>query len=83
MLVDWDRDGRLDILLNGRNIDFLRNVADDGGYRFRNLGPVAKRVLAGHTTCPTVVDWDRNGIPDLLAGAEDGFLYYLPNPNGG
>jgi len=26
------------------------------------------------------VDWDCNGIPDLLIGAEDGFLYYLKNP---
>jgi len=38
-------------------------------------------VLAGHTTSPTTVDWDRNGIPDLLVGAEDGFLYYMRNPH--
>ena len=37
--------------------------------------------LAGHTSSPTLVDWDNNNIPDLVVGAEDGFLYYLKNPN--
>ncbi len=80
VIVDWDGDGRDDILLNGRNIDFLRNVGHGSTSRFENLGPVAERQLAGHTTCPTIVDWDDNGIPDLLIGAEDGYLYYLKNP---
>ena len=45
-----------------------------------NQGPVDARTLAGHDTSPAVVDWDENGVPDLVVGAEDGFLYYLPNP---
>lgn len=82
-LVDWDRDGRRDLLANSRSIDFLRNVADapDGGCVFQPLGPVDTRRLAGHTTSPTVVDWNKDGKPDLLVGAEDGFLYYLENPH--
>jgi len=36
--------------------------------------------LGGHTSNPVTVDWNQNGIPDLLIGAEDGFLYYKPNP---
>ncbi len=80
-LVDWDLDGKLDLLANGLNADFLRNVAaEPGKFVFRNEGPVDQRKLAGHTTCPTIVDWDGNGIPDLLLGAEDGFFYYLRNP---
>jgi hypothetical protein len=79
-LVDWDGDGGLDLLLDGRSIDFLRNVSADGGYVFHNMGPVDSRVLAGHDTCPTTVDWNRDGKPDLLVGAEDGHLYYLENP---
>ena len=79
--ADWDRDGRLDLLVNGRNADFLRNVGGKGEWTLRNLGPVDPRVLAGHTTSPAVVDWDRDGTCDLLVGAEDGFLYYLPNPH--
>ena len=54
---------------------------DDYGFTwFRDRGPLDDRVLAGHTTSPTVVDWDKNGIPDLLVGAEDGYLYYKTNP---
>jgi hypothetical protein len=34
-------------------------------------------ILAGHTTSPTFVDWDKDGEMDLLLGAEDGHLYYL------
>jgi hypothetical protein len=80
IMTDWDGDGRIDILINSVNVDFVRNIAEqDGRYVFKNLGPVEKRRLAGHTTCPAVVDWDRNSIPDLLIGAEDGFFYYLKN----
>jgi len=80
--VDWDLDGRLDILVNSKNINFLKNISSDAKQNyFRDMGMVDQRVLAGHTTSPTVVDWDKNGIPDLLVGAEDGFLYYMPNPH--
>ena len=79
--ADWDRDGKLDILINGQNIDFLQNIGTGGRYVFRDLGPVDVRRLAGHTTSPCIVDWDKDGVPDLLVGAEDGFLYHLQNPN--
>jgi hypothetical protein len=80
--TDWDGDGRLDLLVNSVNVNWLRNVrTDDEGFTwFHDEGPLDDRVLAGHTTSPTVVDWDKNGIPDLLVGAEDGHLYYKRNP---
>jgi hypothetical protein len=80
--VDWDLDGRLDLMVNSQNISFLRNVSSDNKtYVFRDEGLVADHILAGHTTSPTIVDWNEDGIPDLLVGAEDGFFYYLKNPN--
>jgi len=76
-LVDWDGDGRIDLLTNSRNADFHRNLGVvDGRVRFRNQGPIDQRKLAGHTSSPTVVDWDKNGVPDLLVGAEDGQIYH-------
>lgn len=80
--TDWDLDGKMDMLINGENIDFLRNIGE--GYlpaQFKNEGPVDPRKLAGHDTCPTTVDWDGNSVPDLLIGAEDGCFYYMKNPH--
>ena len=45
-----------------------------------NRGPLGQRPIAGHTSSPTLIDLDANQVPDLLVGAEDGFLYYLKNP---
>jgi hypothetical protein len=82
--VDWDRDGRTDLLVNSVNVNFLRNVSESEGKTvFEDMGSVDTRQLAGHTTSPMVVDWDGNGVPDLLVGAEDGFLYHLENPFAG
>lgn len=82
VLYDWDRDGKLDLLINSKNIDFMRNISEkEGGFQFKNEGLVDPHILAGHTTCPAIVDWDGNGVGDLLVGAEDGFFYHLPNPN--
>lgn len=80
-VVDWDGDGRLDVLLNGENANLYRNMGNrDGTVAFKDMGPMDARKISGHTTSPTVVDWDKNGIPDLLVGAEDGHLYFMENP---
>jgi hypothetical protein len=76
--VDWDGDGDLDLLVNSVNVNLLENLgAVDGMVTLKDRGPLHERILAGHTTCPTVVDWNKDGIPDLLVGAEDGRFYYL------
>ena len=81
-LVDFDRDGKIDLLANSKNADFFKNMGEkDGKIILANQGPVAERKLAGHTTSPTTVDFDRNGIPDLVIGAEDGRFYFMENPN--
>ena len=78
-VVDWDQDGRLDLLVNSVNADWYRNLSDrDGQVVLQNQGPLAERKLAGHTSSPTVVDWNQDGVPELLVGAEDGYLYHMP-----
>ena len=78
--ADWDGDGRLDLLVNSRSINLLRNISTiDKPWTFRDEGPVDDTRLAGHTTSPTTVDWDHDGRPDLVIGAEDGHLYYRSN----
>jgi len=80
-VTDWDGDGREDLLVNSKNVNFLKNVGDSSGFvRMRFMGLVDSLLLAGHTTSPTTVDWNNDGLPDLLVGAEDGHFYYLENP---
>lgn len=82
-LADWDQDGKIDILINSKNIDLLRNISTEPGrVVFKAEGNLTDDLLAGHTTSPTTVDWDQDGVPDILAGAEDGHLYHLQNPHG-
>lgn len=79
-IVDWDGDGRRDLLVNSTNVNLLRQVdAGDGTFKFVDEGPLSDRKLAGHTTSPTTVDWDGDGRPRLLVGAEDGYLYIAPS----
>ncbi len=79
-LADWDGDGLVDLLVNSASVNWLRNVSGDGGpTQFRDEGALTSTKLAGHTTSPTTVDWDTDGVRDLLIGAEDGFLYWHQN----
>ncbi len=79
-VVDWDNDGRRDLLVNSTSVNLLRNVSEkNGAATFVDMGPLTDAVLAGHTTSPTTVDWDGDGRRDLLIGAEDGHLYYMKN----
>jgi len=84
--VDWDQDGDLDLLVNSVSVNFLSNEEEHWAGSewervvFEDKGPVTDEVLAGHTTSPTTADWNQDGVPDLLIGAEDGFLYYMKNP---
>lgn len=80
---DWDGDGLPYLLVNSiPNVNFLRGRGQDadGRYVFRDEGPVSSHVLAGHATKPTTIDLTGSSRRDLLIGAEDGFLYFLPNP---
>ncbi|MFV2066675.1 MAG: exo-alpha-sialidase [Pirellulales bacterium] len=77
-VADWDGDGRLDLLVNSSSADWWRNEGNRGDHIVLDpRGPLAKQNVAGHTTSPAVSDFDRDGRPDLIVGAEDGRLYYL------
>ena len=80
-VVDWDGDGKLDLLLNSSSADFYRQVRSaDGKWHFRNEGPLVKQNIEGHDVSPAVVDFRGDGIPDFVGGAEDGHFYFLSNP---
>ncbi len=82
--VDWDNDGREDLLV-GDGIGFLtlyRNlgtggapVYDDGNY----LVCGSKEIDLGEDACPVVVDWDGDGRKDLLCGSGSGQVLLYRN----
>ncbi|MDX1965689.1 MAG: VCBS repeat-containing protein [Planctomycetaceae bacterium] len=79
--ADWDADGKLDLILDGKNADFWQNVSTpERPWAFTNRGPISDHRLAGHTTSPTTIDWNGDGRREILIGAEDGFLYRVPRP---
>lgn len=75
--VDWDGDGLVDLLVNSENASWYRNCGtQDGKIVLKKVGNLANRKVSGHTSSPSVCDFDQDGKPDLLVGAEDGRIYY-------
>jgi hypothetical protein len=80
-VTDWDGDGRSDFLLNSANADFLQQVGRRGEqWVFKNAGTLAPTNIEGHDVSPATVDFNGDGVPDFLGGAEDGRFYFLRNP---
>ncbi|MEO5582738.1 MAG: VCBS repeat-containing protein [Saprospiraceae bacterium] len=78
--VDWNNDGRLDLMVNSNNACYYENIKQNGDtVYFKNKGDISQVNLAGHDISPTPVDWDKDGRYDLLIGAEDGHFYIVKN----
>lgn len=77
-VADWNGDGRFDLLVNSVNANLLLQVSSrDGKWWFRDAGPLATRNIEGHDVSPATVDFDADGVPEFLGGAEDGRLYHF------
>ena len=87
-VVYWDADSRKDLLVGtalGNVIIYLNvgtdvNPAFDGGTPLQ-FGPPGFKVDidVGSRACPTVVDWDGDGLQDLVVGALDGRIHLFIN----
>jgi hypothetical protein len=79
-IVDWDGDGLQDFLANSTSANLLRQTKqEDGRWYFEDRGPLVSQNIQGHTTSPTTVDFNGDGTPDFLGGAENGRFYYMRN----
>jgi hypothetical protein len=82
--VDWDGDGRLDLLL-GNVLGEVYFLPHEGDGKTPAFGP-AQRLEAGGKplkvsgdAAPVAADWDGDGRLDLIVGAEDGSVVWYHN----
>jgi hypothetical protein len=86
-VCDFDGDGRRDLLVGAGQdgtVWFYRNTNTDADPRLVRAGQLqvgADKLSVASRATPYVHDWDENGLPDLLCGAGDGYLYFFRNTN--
>jgi len=74
--VDWNDDGRLDIIVGDRlgTISYFSRLSS--GDIFLTAEPKinvdGKPIYVGHNSAPSIVDWNNDGLPDIVTGRMEG-----------
>lgn len=77
-LADWDGDGDLDLITDSSNGPiWYENTGTRQKPVMKLRGRILQTEFQGHNPTPSVADWNGDGKPDLIVGAEDGFFYYF------
>jgi hypothetical protein len=82
---DWDGDGKLDLIIGtaGGEVLLAANIGTRTKPEFGEARPLSaggkKIEIASGAAAPTVDDWDGDGLPDLVVGAEDGSVVWFRN----
>jgi hypothetical protein len=84
--VDWENDGDLDLLLGSYSGGLLVRINEgtrsEPAFAVTNaevrVGGSRAQIPDAHAT-PVVVDWDGDGLWDVLSGSDNGGVYWLKN----
>ena len=85
MPVDWDADGDLDILIGcfDGELKLRVNEGDANKYVFAKenvtINAGDKPLKVPSHCCPSIVDWDGDGLWDVLTGSDDGSVTWFQN----
>jgi hypothetical protein len=83
-VTDWNEDGLFDVLCgeSGGKVWLLVNQGTPGNPSFPTTAYVQSGSAAldvGGVSCPTTVDWNRDGKKDLVIGETYGEVFYCEN----
>lgn len=86
-MVDWDKDGVLDLILGDESgkVKWLKGHKKGSKLVFANEVALASSegmIEVGAHSAPCVVDWNEDGEEDLLVGANDGQIYIFLSQEG-
>ncbi|HBG28026.1 MAG: hypothetical protein A2Y10_17520 [Planctomycetes bacterium GWF2_41_51] len=79
-IVDWDKDGDFDLILDNVNARYYENIRDNNKPLFVDRGDLVKERLTNHNDGPYVADFDNDGWCDLFIGTETGRVFYFSRP---
>lgn len=81
-MVDYNSDGLMDLVSGDRNgffNVFIRNPDSSLTAHYQLLLADSTILDVGYNSQPAVVDWNGDGMKDLLLGTETGYLQFYPN----
>jgi len=83
LLIDWKNNGRLDLIVTGAGgeVLFLRNNGHETQPRFDFAEPIrqgSQPLVLPPRVRPAAVDWNGEGLPDLIAPDLNGILCCWP-----
>ncbi|MBM7615058.1 FG-GAP repeat domain-containing protein [Alkaliphilus hydrothermalis] len=87
--IDWNKDSQMDIIVGNHNgtIAIMENAGTKEAPRFKEPTTLkdskGKDINLGENAAPTVVDFDGNGLNDLIVGNKAGKVYLLINTEKG